>query len=135
MRFFWMPLRWSSSLPTSMLIRMRSLPRLDGSNSLCTSFFDFRKNFFAHYTDPISPDRNRRWKRQRLSGADREASGVQRTLDHVAIDHAVRERSLTMRAGVVGNEKFVVEIVHCERRQTLDLHPLHRPRRHSGNLT
>src|SRR5215510_16250312 len=79
---------------------------------LC-SYLD--RNFSLFHDRRISLDRNHaRWRHYR-SGPDIELSAVKIALDDVAFDEAFGQRAGAMRAVIVRDEEFAVEVEDSKR--------------------
>src|SRR5262249_40751863 len=52
--------------------------------------------------------------RDNFAGLDVELAVMEVAFDHVAIDVTFRERSRTVRAGIVGHEKLAVDVEDCQ---------------------
>src|SRR6516225_1282067 len=68
----------------------------------------------------IGSHRHHARRRYHFAGADIELAIVEITFDHVALDIALRQRAGPMRAQVVGDEEFAVDVEHRQR-QIIDL--------------
>src|SRR5262252_1574241 len=68
----------------------------------------------------IGLHRHHAWRRYHITGADIELAIVEIAFDNLAIDIALRQRAGPMRAHIVGDEEFAVDVEHRQR-QILNL--------------